>query len=442
MANLTDAAVKAAKPGAFAQDIADGTVAGLSLRVTPGGHKSWALRVKWRGHRSRVDIGEYPATSLAAARELAREARRLADRGENPELAVRPHTGSVDVASAVNDWLETKKGNRSLALERRRLELYFLPDFGTAPVKAVTTEELADLLREVAHSGKAVETKRPTTGKPKPKPVEANRLYTSLRGFFHWCLKNGKRSDDPSALLDKPTKQEPSAQRRYEGTEPLLDMTELARLWNSASALPGAVLPDLVRCMLLVPLRREEWTGLRWSERRESFTADGWQGPALHIPAVRMKGRRPATVPLPAAATDILAKRRKLTGRGEHVFAVPGRDTPFAGWRRGADTLRAALGTATPEKPARDDWSPHTIRGSVATAMVRDLGADELLVGRILQHSPRSALGITDTYQRSIRLAEQADLLERWSQHLQAVAASLTGQAENSGRVVALTRAA
>jgi len=89
-----------------------------------------------------------------------------------------------------------------------------------------------------------------------------------------------------------------------------------------------------------------------------------------------------------------------------------------------------------PPKQQRDDWSPHTIRASVATALVRDLGADELLVGRILQHSPRSALGITDTYQRSSRLAEQADLLERWSEHLQAAAASL--KVTKNDRVVAL----
>lgn len=74
--------------------------------------------------------------------------------------------------------------------------------------------------------------------------------------------------------------------------------------------------------------------------------------------------------------------------------------------------------------------------------MVRDLGADELLVGRILQHSPRSALGITDTYQRSRRLAEQADLLERWSEHLQTTAASLmASEADTDGRVVPLRRA-
>ena len=141
-----------------------------------------------------------------------------------------------------------------------------------------------------------------------------------------------------------------------------------------------------------------------------------------------MKGRRPAVVPLSPAVVETLEARRKLTGSGEYVFALPGKDTPFAGWGHGADTLRAALGKRT-------DWSVHTIRASVATAMVRDLGAEELLVGRILQHSARSALGVTDTYQRSSRLAEQAELLDRWSARLQAVAPAL---ASADKRVVAL----
>lgn len=423
MAKLTDQAVRAAKPADVARDMSDGTVPGLSLRVTPSGHKSWALRVKWRGGRSRIDLGEYPATSLADARKLALEARRLADRGQNPEHAVRPPVSGVTIAAAIERWLETKRRNRSVGLERRRMELHVTPIIGDDDVRTVTKAQLHALVHDMAFGNDA-------------KPVEANRVYTSLRGLFRWCVEADLRDDDPSAGFRKPTKEEPSAARRREGAEPLLDMKELATLWNAADELPGAVLGDLLRCLLLVPLRREEWTGLKWRERRESFIADGWKGTALLLPAVRMKGRRPATVPLPQAAVGILAARHKLTGRGEYVFAVPGRDSAFAGWRRGADTLRSALGADLPQKQRRQDWSPHTIRASVATALVRDLGTDELLVGRILQHSPRSALGITDAYQRSNRSAEQAELLERWSEYLQATAETLTKPDAAGKRVV------
>jgi site-specific recombinase XerD len=90
--------------------------------------------------------------------------------------------------------------------------------------------------------------------------------------------------------------------------------------------------------------------------------------------------------------------------------------------------------------PRQGDWSPHTIRKSVATALVRDLGADELLVGRILQHSPKGSLGVTAVYQRSDRLAEQAVLLTRWAQHLTTVAAGLEDKAASPPCVVSLPK--
>ncbi len=423
MARLTDATARASKPRATAYEIADGSVPGLSLRIAVSGHKSWALRVKGPGGRVRVDLGAYlvdvdgkrVGVGMAEARALALEALKLAKRGQDPEHAIRqPETG-VSVEKAIARWLQTKTGNRSLANERRRMDLHVIPFIGTTDI-ALPAAPMRATLHKLVHDMAFGAT---------PKPVEANRVYTSLRGLFRWCVEAGLRPDDPSALFRKPTKEEPSAARRREGTEPLLDTNELARLWNAAPTLPGSVIPDLLKCLLLVPLRREEWTGLEWREIRENFSADGWKGTALLIPAARMKGRRPAIVPLPSAVIDILKSRHKLTGRSKHVFSVPGKDSSFAGWRRGADMLRAALGAGLPVNARRDDWSPHTIRASLATAMVRDLAAEELLVGRILQHSARSVLGITDTYQRSARLAEQADLLSRWSEHLQSVAASL-----------------
>jgi integrase len=361
-------------------------------------------------------LGVYPSTSLSEARELAQAARKLALRGDNPQHAVRPPSSPVgiQIAAAISRWLETKAGNRSVGLERRRMELHVLATLGTAGVAAVSRAELSNLLHDMAFGDD-------------PKPVEANRTYTSLRGFFRWCRQSGFRQDDPTELLSKPVKEEPSARRRREETEPLLEMHELARLWTVAAQLNSSVLGDLLRCLLLLPLRREELTGLAWKEVKDAYVGDGWQGAALTIPASRMKGRRPAVVPLSGATIGILEGRRRITGSGPFVFSVSGRDAPFNGWRRGSDTIRTALGERT-------DWSVHTIRKSVATALVRELGAEELLVGRLLQHSARSVLGVTAVYQRSSRLAEQASLLERWAEHLQAVAERL----DTSASVVAL----
>jgi hypothetical protein len=81
---LTDATAKAAKAGAVARDLADGPVAGLTLRVLPSGSKTWALRSRLNGRRIRVDLGTYPATTLKDARRKAHAALRVIERGDDP----------------------------------------------------------------------------------------------------------------------------------------------------------------------------------------------------------------------------------------------------------------------------------------------------------------------------------------------------------------------
>jgi integrase len=215
--------------------------------------------------------------------------------------------------------------------------------------------------------------------------------------------------------MKRPVKIEPSQARQKAGTVAVLDLMELATLWRIAPGLPSSVLGDLTRCMLAVPLRREEWTALEWAEVRQ-VVEDGWRGWALKISAARMKGGRPAVVPLPTQIVELLEARRKITGRGKFVFTVPGRDTPFAGWRRAADVLRRELGSAV-------EWTPHDIRRSVATALARDIGPDEGVIKRILEHSADSFLGVTHVYQRSGRIKEQAEALQSWCDLLEKAAA-------------------
>jgi integrase len=404
MTALTDVAVRGAKANDVARDISDGTVPGLYLRVLPSGRKCWALRVRHQGRNIRVDLGDYPGTGLAEARDLARAARKLAERGENPEHAVRPPQvePGMTVQTAIAKWLQTKTGNRSLSMERRRMQLHVEPAIGTREITTISRGDIAILLHDMAFGAR-------------PRPVEANRTFSSIRGLFGWAAAHGIRADDPTALLKRPVRIEPSAERMREGTEPLLTTEELARLWKAAPSLTSGVLGDLLRMLLLIPLRREEMTGLVWDEVKGAVVEGGWSGAALTIPGSRLKGKRPATVPLPRQAEKILAERRRLTGDGEFVFAISGRQKPFAGWKRASQTLRDVLKNG-------QGWSPHTLRKSVATGLVRDLGADELLVGRILQHSPRAVLGVTEIYQRSKRISEQSQLLQRWADHLEKVA--------------------
>src|SRR5262249_43157348 len=89
---LTDKFCAAAKPRGRDKrtDYFDETVSGLALRVTANGHRSWSycFTSPRDGKWARATIGTYPATSLAAARGRALEARRHVEAGNDPRLVL------------------------------------------------------------------------------------------------------------------------------------------------------------------------------------------------------------------------------------------------------------------------------------------------------------------------------------------------------------------
>lgn len=68
---LTDAVCTAAQPGGREYSLRDGRQRNLSLRVRPGGAKSWIVRHHDEGNRSKVTIGTFPAMGVKAARKAA-----------------------------------------------------------------------------------------------------------------------------------------------------------------------------------------------------------------------------------------------------------------------------------------------------------------------------------------------------------------------------------
>jgi integrase len=292
---------------------------------------------------------------------------------------------------------------------RRRFELHILPTLGSKLVSAVELKDVARLLRELRH-GKGLS-------------AEANRFRSSLSALFAWAMAQGERRDNPVLATERA--REPSLEREKAGTVRVLDLAERAAIWQAAEADPSVNVSALVRLLVLVPLRREEWTRARWEEIERG--EDGrW---TLRLPAARMKGKRPHAVPLPAAAKAILEQVASAHGRERtsgFIFSTDGKAF-YAGWKRAAARLTRAAALSAP-------WVIHDLRRGAATQM-GEVGIRENIIRRILAHSPRSMLGVTATYERSERLDEMRDALERWAGTLEAHCGA---QANRSERVIAL----
>ncbi|KQN09992.1 hypothetical protein ASE85_03410 [Sphingobium sp. Leaf26] len=109
--NLTDTAVKAAKPtpGAKSADaIKDGMTPGLYLMVQPTGSKSWVYQYRRPSDQkqAKMSLGSYPAFSLTMARSWAGEQEALRARGIDPKLEkvrLKEEAKAVEDAKAAND---------------------------------------------------------------------------------------------------------------------------------------------------------------------------------------------------------------------------------------------------------------------------------------------------------------------------------------------------
>lgn len=81
---LSDSAIRALKPEAKRYRKTDQR--GLYLEIEPNGSKLWRWKYRYQGREKRIALGRYPDVSLAAARRLQEDARRLLDDGKDPSL--------------------------------------------------------------------------------------------------------------------------------------------------------------------------------------------------------------------------------------------------------------------------------------------------------------------------------------------------------------------
>ena len=160
-------------------------------------------------------------------------------------------------------------------------------------------------------------------------------------------------------------------------------------MWNAVENEPQR---DLVRFLLLVPLRRDEAAGLTWSEVDLQLRR-------IRISASRAKTREAHELPLSAPAMAML-EARKATAKGELVF--PNADgKPYDGFDHLLTRIRARIGHADTKKAER--FSFHDMRRAFVSHLA-ERGYDVDLLDQCLGHSRKGVLGV---YQRASRMAER-----------------------------------
>ena len=246
---------------------------------------------------------------------------------------------------------------------------------GRRGLAAATTEDVRGYLQALEQRGLAA--------------ASTARRLSAIRQFYRFQCAEGRRRDDPAAILEGP--------RRGRAVPKVLSIAEADRLLTTArtageNGAPASM--ERLRAMRLVCLIEVLYaTGLRVSEL-VGLPASAAARNARML-SVRGKGGKERLVPLnePAKRTmqDYLELRTKLVPQAESKWLFPSFGESGHLTRQHFARDLKALAAATGLRP--DRVSPHVIRHAFASHLLHN-GADLRIVQTLLGHADISTTQI------------------------------------------------
>lgn len=397
--------------------------AGLMLRVTDAGLKTWMVRYRTDdGQHRRLSLGLYPDIDLAEARDRASAARKASRDGLDPagekkrkraEVRAQPIKTFCDLsqayftASEIGEWKPRGKKKRAttLAEEKGLWERHIKAALGELRVEDVTPAAVRKLLRELVARGHG---------------VTSNRVRSQIRQMFNFAISEGRLGVNPVAQVPSLGAETPR--------DRVLRDEELKALWGVLTSPEGLTLPAkgeekpgklyvsepvriAIKVLALTLTRRSEVAGLARAE------LDLSQG-VWTIPAERAKNGRAHLLPLSKEAVRLLKRAIEIADEGREnksPFVFPSPRDPNKPISAGAIShalrdIKLALDAS--------DLRAHDLRRTAATLLASErVGVSPFLIGRLLNHTTETggaALVTLTTYALHDFVREKRSALTAW----------------------------
>jgi len=388
-------AVKQASESKKRIELVDAGHAGLRLRITPKGGKSWVLACRdTLGRMRRFLLGTHPKMGVSDAREAARVTWAAVRKGADPVAEARRTRAigkdareGVGTLAALIELYGKKRGVglKSWPESKRRIESVFARQLK----KPVATMKASDLQFEADNWDSA---------------QSAAAAVRYLRPVLKWASDGGRKY----AARDLADLTPPATVGRRER---VLSRDELTRLIPAlrTSDRPYA---HAMYFMLLTAARREEAGAACW--RDVDFEAKTW---TINF----TKSERPHVVPLSRQALEFLKSiKPKDAGRSALIFSTAS-GKRLANWDRGTKTLQKASATK--------NWTRHDLRRTAAT-MMGEMGERPHVIEAALNHA--------DVHSQLATIYNQARYRPEVAIALQRLADALDGIAGGGAAVVNL----
>lgn len=384
---LSDAACKAAKPGATLRKLVDGD--GMYLAVTPSGGKLWRLKYRLGGSEGTYSIGSYPQFGVSAARTERDKAKAWIAEGLDPSKARAAEQAAAKLAqgqtfaTVAADYL----GRQDFTRDHRQalqtlLDRDLLPAIGAVPIAELTTPQVLAALRPI-------EARAPESC------AKARRLIGQV---CRYGIATGIAKDDPAAALARGVlKRAPGEHRATVPTE------EMPALLAALAAVPAELSTRLaVYWVLLTACRTGEMRFAPWSE----ISGDTWI-----VPAPRMKMRRDHVVPLSRQALRVLDAARALRTTNAPDELI------FPGFTRSGYLSENAITALLARCGFFGRQTGHGFRASFSTWAHETAKARVDVTELCLAHTVQ---GVRGRYNRALYLDERRALLQQWADQLEA----------------------
>jgi integrase len=386
------AVTRASKPGLYA----DG--AGLYLRVSRNGSKSWAFRFTLRGKPREMGLGGLTKVTLADARKKAADVRLLLSDGHDPldrrqqEEAKRAREeklsaargmtfdkcGEAYIAAHEPGWRNEKHKQQW----RNTIVTYVTPVFGNTPVQDIDLDLVMKVIEPIWNT----------------KTETARRIRGRIEVILDWAKVRGYRSGENPARWRGQMDQLLPARSKLNSVKhhPALPYSEIPGFMKALSAIPGNSAAAL-EFLILTAARTSEVIYAKWPE--VDFKKKLWV-----VPAARMKSRREHRVPLSSAAIAVL--KRMEEAKGQYVF--PGRttDSPLSNM-----ALLMTLGRMN-----RAGVTAHGFRSTFRDWAAESTSFPSEVVETALAHVIE---GRTEAaYRRGDLLEKRRQLMDAWAEYL------------------------
>ncbi len=366
---------------------------GLNVRISQAGKITFFYRYRWQGKPVKINVGDYPAMSIAQARDRRQQFRAWLTEGKDPREQVKleriSRQDALSVEEAFNYWIE-----RHCIANNLTNTTYYQSVFAkhiSVQMKGVKVDN--STRRHWTELFDSIESR-----------VMAHYMLSLCKRAFRFCFNRGVISTNPlDGLIPTDVGQKPKISTRRLSDEELRTVYQWLKNHMSIESV------FLVKFIMLTGCR----TGEIRQSKRSWFQLDEceWTVPAK-IYKTRVNTRRG----LPDAAVNLVKSHLEMIGTKHLVTSqrrVDGEilDKPVQG-PVASNYARSIWSGANMQ-----EWSMHDLRRTIATTL-SELGAPPHVIEKILGHQ---MVGVMAHYNLHDYIDDQKHWLRVWQSHLEKV---------------------